>query len=137
MKKIFKILLRIKFKFKKYMDEIYNMRYFSFFFFIVYFRGERVGLRVATTPWDSPVNPYIRLNPSPRNFRRSSAVPVPLCMCACLVYFFFFLTRSSSHTTCRFFPPRPSCRYVRENEIARTVDSRCLASVMARECVAW
>lgn len=65
------------------------MRLFFFFLHRVYFRGERVGLRVATTPWDSRVNPYIRLNPSPRNFRRGWAVRVR--MCGCLVRFSFFL----------------------------------------------
>lgn len=68
-----------------------------FFFFPSFFlsciSGERVELRVATAPWDSRVNAYIRLNPSPRNSRRGSAGGLTclcVCMCVRVTSLFFF-----------------------------------------------
>lgn len=70
------------------------MQYFSGFFStgIVYFRRARWIARCHNSV-GLCVNPYIRLNPSPRNFRRRSAGG-PTCVCMRLVSFPFLMRLS-------------------------------------------
>lgn len=76
--------------------------FFFLIFFCKHFRRGAVGLRVATTPWYR-INPYIRLNPSPRNFRRSSAGGLtrdrPFLV-------FFFISRGVYHLQISLAAPR-------------------------------